>query len=294
MVRWICAAVLLAAAGCALRPPGEDQDARSIPIKIRVRVTPCSRVASVAELRNAVLKVAHVTAVNVIDFGQVADDNSDGTLPVYELQCGARTADVSLPRIFEAVDAHGYEVTDLLVQVRNEDDAFTLLLDSLGDYARTRAIALSADWLPVRAADGMPEVRSLSRMGERATDRVMERLAKGFPRASDETAFLYAYILEKAGDPRAVGPLHAFLKTALESKGRGEAGVKYARSLDMAALALQTLVGLPKIDFISWNRDREMHFAEILTAADGFLCGRAVPPDPHAKAKPAKAPPSLH
>ncbi len=283
---------LAASCGCAMRPGGVDQEAPSVPIKVRVRITPYSRVANIADLRNAALKIAHVTAVNVLDFGQVADDQSDGTLPVYELQCCARTSDISLPRIFECLELHGYEVTDLLVQVLNEDDAYTILLRSLTDFGRTRGIALSSEWLPVRAADGLPEVRSLSRMGERCGEMVAVKFATGWPAASDETMFLYAYILDRMGYRKAVAPLRTFLRASLQARAKGGEEAKYRRAVDMTALVLLTLTGHAKIDYVSWQRDKDGHYASILAAADAFVDGTAKPTGT-GKPKPTKAPPTL-
>jgi NADH-quinone oxidoreductase subunit B len=61
------------------------------------------------------------------------------------------------------------------------------------------------------------------------------------------------------------------------------------RSLDMAALALQTLTGQPKIDFISWNQDREQHYLSLIAAADTYLKAQPRAPDP-VREKPVKTP----
>lgn len=284
--------VLAAACGCAMRPEGVDQEALSIPIKVRVRVTPYSRVADPAALRNDALALPHVTAVNLLDFGHVDDDQTDGTLAVYELQCSARTTDVSLPRIFEYVDRHGYEVTDLLVQVQNEDDAYAILLNSLTDFGRTRGVALASSALPVKEADAMPEVRSLSRMGPRVGELVAVKLATSWPKASDETMFLYAYIAERMGDKRAIAPLRDFVRAALEARAKGGAAAKYRRSVDMAALALRGLTGQAKIDYVSWEREKDGHYLGILAAADAAVSGMSVPAA-REKPKAAKSPPAL-
>lgn len=287
MRRWAWAVLALALSGCVMRPEGPDQGAESVPIVIRLRITPASRVADPAALRAQVLKIPHVTAVNLLEFGQVPDDQTDGTLPVYELQCAARTANVGLSRIYDALIGHGYEATDLLINVNNDDDAFTILLDSLCDYSRTRGIALAAEELPINTAEAMLEVRALRRMGDASGARVTERVVRGFPAGSDEAMFLYAFILDRMEYRPAIAPLTAFLKSALALRARPDTAHAWRRSTDMAALALQHLLGLAKVTPEDWSQNRQRHITAILAAADRQA---EAPPG---KPTPAKLPPGL-